>query len=184
MFLIRRLSIQSKLVLMLLAVSIGSIVVIGYIGYASGKTALARSVYEQLTGLRQTKATNLQDRLRFIREQTTTLAESDAVINATRAFKEGYAEVSQRKVLPEWDAKLTDFYRNTFLPALAKNVDGQPVLETYLPRSLPARYLQYQYSVKFPEMYSFGKTVGRTNGVGGALIPTSVDHLSVHRWHR
>jgi len=32
--------------------------------------------------------------------------------------------------------------------------------------------------------YSFGKTVGRTKGVGGALIPTSVAHLSVHRWHR
>ena len=167
MFLIRRLSIQSKLVLMLLAVSIGSIVVIGYIGYASGKAALARSVYEQLTGLRQTKATNLLDRLRFIREQAISLAESHAVINAIRAFKEGYAEVSQRKIPPEWDAKLTDYYRNTFLPALAKNVDGQPVLETYLPKSLPARYLQYQYSAKFPQIPYEDKARIVESGDGG-----------------
>lgn len=150
MFLTRRLSIQSKLVLMLLAVSAGSIAVIASIGYSSGRAAVAQSVYDQLTGLRQSKMSSLLDRLHFIRGQATTLATSDTLVNAMREFRAGFAELEKKQIPPDWDKALEAYYRETFLPALAANVEGQPVLE--LPKSVPARYLQYQYCAKWPKI--------------------------------
>ncbi len=47
-----RLSIQSKLMTMLLAVSISSIAVIAYEGYRSGRSAIEESVVNQLAGFR------------------------------------------------------------------------------------------------------------------------------------
>ncbi|CCQ65828.1 TonB-dependent receptor [Crocosphaera watsonii WH 0402] len=47
-----RLSIQSKLMLMLLAVSIASILVISYVGYTSGKEVILDNIHGQITELR------------------------------------------------------------------------------------------------------------------------------------
>jgi hypothetical protein len=62
MLLTTRLSIQSKLVLLLLLVSIGSMFVIAVIGYTSGREALEQSVYHHMTSVRAARADQLQTR--------------------------------------------------------------------------------------------------------------------------
>ena len=89
MFLTRRLSIQSKLVLLLLLVSIGSMLVIAVIGYRSGRAALEQSVYHHMTSVRAARADQLQTRIRLIRAQAVTLSEDRMVIDAMREFLKG-----------------------------------------------------------------------------------------------
>jgi hypothetical protein len=60
MRLFNRFSIQSKLLLILLLTSIASILITGYIGYSSGKTALTNTIFNQLVSLRTAKAEEVQ----------------------------------------------------------------------------------------------------------------------------
>ena len=71
-----------------------------------------------------------------------------------KAFKDAYHDLASRKIEPEWDRRIEDFYNKDFLPKLAKNVDVTPVAENYLPRTIPARYLQYWYLASNPESYA------------------------------
>ena len=64
---LRRLSIQSKLLLMLLGVSIASIMVVAYFGYESGRRALVESIRSQLSGFCQVKSTSIQNQLKTIK---------------------------------------------------------------------------------------------------------------------
>jgi class 3 adenylate cyclase len=152
--LLKRLSIQSKLVLLLLVVSIGSMFVISVIGYTSGREALEQSVYHHLTSVRASRADQLLTRLKLIRAQAITRSEDRMVIDAMREFLHAYHDLAQRSLSAREEEKLKAFYRKEFLPGLARHVESQPVLESYLPTSATARYLQYHYIAGNPHPYS------------------------------
>lgn len=150
---LNRLSIQSKVVLMLLLVSLGSLSVIAYLGYDSGRRSLEAALRRQLTSVRTVKTNLLYAEFETIRDVTIVLAGSERATSAMRAFQTAFEELNERTVPPEWDDKLTGFYRDEFLPALARNVEGEPVLEIYQPRLIPTRFLQYHYIANNPEPY-------------------------------
>jgi len=77
--LLSRVSIQSKLLVMLLMTSILSAAVVGAIGFHSGRTSLRASAFERLTEIRgsqsrqlQAKFTDLEDVLITLTRGTTT----------------------------------------------------------------------------------------------------------------
>ncbi len=82
-----RLSIQSKLVLMMVLVSVGSLVIISYLGYVSGRDALTRQIENQLDGIRVTKSIAIQNLLKVIRGQVVTLSASPEFVNAFKLFR-------------------------------------------------------------------------------------------------
>jgi hypothetical protein len=51
-----RFGIQSKLLVMLLATSILSAVVVGFVGYTSGKNSLQNAAFNQLTQVRESRS--------------------------------------------------------------------------------------------------------------------------------
>ena len=173
MFPADRLSIQSKLVLMLLGVSIGSILVISYLGYANAEEAITGAVRNQLDGVRASKANLVQSQLESLRYQVLTLAESETAANAVRAFRKGFREIQGKKVTPEQDDALVKFYREQFLPRLDGNVDGTPVLETYLPRDVAGRYLQAEYIAKNKNPYEKMEDL--------AFAPDGSDYSAAHK---
>ncbi len=142
-----RLSIQSKLMTMLLAVSIGSIVVIAYEGYRSGRLAIRDSVVERLVSLRGAKASQIEEYFRSLRGEMTVLGKNPSTAMAMKELSTAFSSVlSESKSI---DAASVDglrrFYRDEFSPRLAEN-SGQPVnADTFLPSSILARYLQYEY---------------------------------------
>ena len=145
---LRRLSIQSKLLVMLLGVSIASIMVVAYIGYQSGRQALVQSIRNQLSGLCQVKSTSIQNQLKTLKGQVITLSADDTFLRALQEFKKGFAELNDKPIPAEWDQKLSNWYQTDFLPKLRLGLDSDPVLETYVPRIPASRHLQYQYIVK------------------------------------
>lgn len=58
--LISRVSIQSKLLIMLLVTSILSAAVVGFIGYQSGRTSLRNAAFDQLVEIRELQTRQLQ----------------------------------------------------------------------------------------------------------------------------
>lgn len=150
---LNRLSIQSKMIVLLLAVSLCSIAVIAGIGYRSAKEALTASVENQLQGVRVAKTTTLKEMLGALRDQAILMSDSRMVIDAMLSFNRGYRDLSSKTLSSDEQEQLKNFYRNDFLPKLAPRLDGQPVLEQYLPTSPAERYLQYQYIAANPHDY-------------------------------
>ncbi len=142
---IKKLSIQSKLMLILLTVCISSIVAIAYLGYNSGQRSLSNSIFNQLTSIRESKAYQIEIYFKNVRAQIQTISELPSVVQAMKGFKEVYPELQAKDISPEYSGKLKAFYRDKFLPRLAKNVAGKPLLFSYLPADSKSRYLQYHY---------------------------------------
>ena len=150
MSVLKRLSIQSKLVTMLLFVAIASIATVGWIAYSSGKEALRKAALNQLTSVRASKKVQIEAFFKTIQNQVANLADDRMMIGAIEEFTAGFDEFKTKTVKPEWDRKLVAFYRDEFLPKLAKGVDSPPRLDTFVPTTTEARYAQYLYIANNP----------------------------------
>ena len=147
-----RLSIQSKLMSMLLAVSIGSIVVIAYEGYRSGKNAIEESVVKQLTSLRDSKAGQIESYFLDLRSEMVVLGNSPGTAESMRDFSASYRTVlgESKSIDGQTVGGLRQFYRDEFAPRLSGNIDQTVNPDVFLPTSILSRYLQYQYIANNP----------------------------------
>ncbi len=150
MQLLDRLSIKSKLIAMLLAVSGCSIVVVTYLGYRSGQENLTDRVFSQLTSVRASKADRIEAYFKNIQNHTQTLSESPTIAAAIQDFTAAHRKLQTATITPAIDQQLTSYYRDSFLPRLTKTDLGTPVIESYTPKDPAARYLQYHYIAANP----------------------------------
>lgn len=139
------LSIKSKLIVMLLIVSGCSTLVIAYLGYRSGQSNLTNRVFSQLTSVRASKAYQIESYFKNIQNHTQTLSENPAIVAAMQEFESAYQQLQTATIPASFDQKIAAYYRETFLPRLAKTEEGSPILESYTPTAVAARYLQYHY---------------------------------------
>ncbi len=174
-----RLSIQSKMILLLLAVSLLSIGVISWIGYRSAREALMTATRNQLQGVRVAKTTTLKAMLESLRDQVVSISDSKAVIEGMVAFREAHRELAGLTLPPAESAQLDAFYRDYFIPELDRNVPGTPVVEQYLPNRPAERYLQYHYTVANPAAYGDKQNLEKAPGDASAYGRT---HAELHKF--
>ncbi|MGI9304136.1 MAG: adenylate/guanylate cyclase domain-containing protein [Gammaproteobacteria bacterium] len=143
----RYLTIKSRLLIMLLAVALFSTLVIGYIGYGSGKSAITRNVFNQLTSLRASKAYQIESYFNQVRDQVETLSEDRMMVIALKSFESAFRALGDdaATVRPAMEQALEKYYQEEFTPRLAKNIENPPLARTYLPRTAASRYLQYHF---------------------------------------
>jgi class 3 adenylate cyclase len=144
------LSIKSKLLVMLLAVSLFSIAVVASLNYYTCYQALQKEVFAHLTSVRATRADQIEQFIDRLRIETGVIGGSAVSTGAARAFIDAYRKLDDVTVDPAMDAALREFYKKTYLPALAKGTDSEPEINALLPETPQARYLQYQYIAKNP----------------------------------
>ena len=130
--------------LMLLGVCISSIIAIAYVGYDNGRQALNNSIQNQLTSVRETKAYQIERYFQQVRAEIQTYSQGE-VSEAIKGFAQAYQELERQKIQLTWHEKLKQYYEQDFLPKLAENTEGKPLLYSYLPQNSAARYLQYHY---------------------------------------
>ncbi|MEL6353704.1 MAG: adenylate/guanylate cyclase domain-containing protein [Cyanobacteria bacterium J06627_28] len=142
-----RLSIQSKLMSMLLAVSIGSILVIAFEGYRSGRAAIKGSAEKRLIGLRASKARQIEDYFDGLRGQVEVLGSSPTILAAMTELSAGYKTVlgESKSIDNDRVGRLREFYRDEFGPRLSESSGRAINSDTFVPASIVSRYLQYEF---------------------------------------
>lgn len=145
-----RLTLQSRLVVMLLVVSIVSVFVVGAVSYTSSVRALKDRTFERLDSLRRARTARVQETVKRVQNQVITFSEDESVVQATLAFRQAFNQLDQNKLEDRQLAELRKYYKARFLPELAKNVSGEPSLDTYFPVRPATRYLQYHYIASNP----------------------------------
>lgn len=145
-----RLSIKSRLLLMLLGVSLTSILIIGILSVRTAQDALQQSIENQLTSIRALKAEQLTTYYNGFLGVAHSLAESNSVVTAMENFIIGYRDASEQMLTSEQQQELTAFYEDQFLPQLAETTDETPLLALYRPQRQTTSYFQYHYVVNNP----------------------------------
>jgi class 3 adenylate cyclase len=140
-----RLTIQSKLLLMLLGVSLISIAVTAWLGYQNGKESLTEKVNDQLNAQRISRTTQVKGFFDQLRSQTLSLAENQMTADALRAFAAGFIQYDSLALKPEQHQDLKLFYDNDFAPSLKGLIEGEPIVENLIPVSNAGKKLQYYY---------------------------------------
>lgn len=153
MFGLNRLSIQSKMIVLLLVVSLSSIAIVAAVAYQQGYRAITGATRNHLIGMQQSKRTALRTKMESLREQVIAISDSRLVIDGCRAFSAAFKKISDEKLSSQQSTDLAKFYHDSFLPELAQAIDGEPVLEQYLPADGAAQYLQYHYIAENPHPY-------------------------------
>jgi class 3 adenylate cyclase len=143
----RSLGFQSKLLVMLLAVSVLSVLIAGAIGYLSGTQSLRDTEYQRLTQLRESKAREITAFYESITDSATIITHSSSTIDAVKAFGPAFAELQKTPLPPGAREAVSKYYATVFGPELAKGT-GQPA-DPFLfkPTSNAEIYLQNAYTV-------------------------------------
>jgi class 3 adenylate cyclase/HAMP domain-containing protein len=143
-------SIRTKLLSVLLLIGAAAVVITGLLGYEAGKRGLTQTAMNQLTGIRSSKAQQIESYFRSIRSQVRTLRQSPMMINALLEFRTEFQKLDGPKSPPELRAEIAEYYRNEYLPRLHKLVPPRAVFEDYLPIGRAAYLLQLSFIAENP----------------------------------
>ena len=144
-----RISIQSKLLLMLLLTSVLSVAVVGAIGFQSGRESLRESVFEQLTLIRSAQARMLEKAMRDLTSSMVVYTRGSTAEQAIAAFTAGYDELRDAEVPPEQQQALVEFYQRNYgeTDTESDRDAAQARVQALLPRGNSQRYLQTTYTL-------------------------------------
>lgn len=140
------LGIQSKLLIMLLVVSVLSITVTGAIGYVNGREALTDAAYAQLTTIRELRANQVENAVRMLQEGAITQSRTSDTVQASLAFNAAFAALNAAGPYPEDRQRLLDYYTDVFVPELESRSDTDYAPEGLLPSTDAGIYLQSRYT--------------------------------------
>ena len=152
---LNNLSIQSKLILFLLLVALAAGIPLAWIGHQSGKNALEQNITSAMEGQRNIRRTQALAMLEHTRKQVVALSAAPGCINAVQQFTAAFQELKQSpevRLTAEEDSGLLKFYEEVFLRQVAAQSETPPVDEALIPQEPEARFLQYHYIAKFPEL--------------------------------
>jgi class 3 adenylate cyclase len=145
-----RWGLTAKLFTALLVLGGLAVLVTSALGYVRARDTLEETIYHQLTVARQTKARQVEEYFRTVRQDLLLLAHSKMVVEAVRGFREGIAELDQAPVAADLRSKLGDWYETHYMPEVRRLSGKDELLADYLPTSASATYLQYHYIAANP----------------------------------
>ncbi|GJF15352.1 adenylate/guanylate cyclase domain-containing protein [Mycolicibacterium cyprinidarum] len=149
-----RMSIQSKFMLMLLAISILSVAVVGYIGFESGRTSLRAAAFDRLTELRESQSRQITAEISEMKNSIILFARTNNAATAMSAYTAGFNELNRPgapSTDPAQDQALVDYYTNVFAPEDEAKTGTQLDVPALLPTSAAQRYLQVHYTIPFKD---------------------------------
>ena len=145
------LSLKSKLVIMLLAVAIGCILIVGYLGLSNGERALKERINEQLVSIRESKGFQVESWYRDLSRQVRVLAGNNTTVYAMRELKDAFQRLAEDKVASALSTKtLKAYYNDQFFPRLEAATKEVPLLDVYFPQRLISQNLQTTYLARNP----------------------------------
>ena len=145
-----KLGIQSKLLSLVLLVSLLSILTTGLVSYISGRNSMTEAAYNQLTGLRNARAQAIETLFSTLQEHVLTMSYQSMVIDAIKEFKPAVQKLNDSKLTPTQMQQLKNYYAKEFIPKLKQNVGGNPTVATYFPPTAAPQYLKYYYTATNP----------------------------------
>ncbi|OBF35811.1 cyclase [Mycobacterium sp. ACS1612] len=144
-----RISIQSKLLVMLLVTSILSAAVVGAIGFQSGRSSLRAAAFDRLTEIRESQSRQLEAKFNDLEDSLVVYTRGATTTEAIEAFTAAFDQLNNAPVSPpQWQSVL-DYYKNQFEKAEQAQTGSQIDITGLLPTTNAQKYLQANYTARF-----------------------------------
>ena len=143
-------SIRYKLLSLLLLLFLTTFAVTGTIASMKYLDGLKQQATNQLTGVRRSKAFQIEYYYRTIGNHVRTLSEDRMIIDASEDFRRAYEEMNQAAVPAQAMEAVYEDYRTRFYPELQALKVARRGPEDYFPSTPAAFLLQYIYIVTNP----------------------------------
>jgi class 3 adenylate cyclase len=144
-----RVSIQSKLLVMLLVTSILSAAVVGAIGYQSGRNSLRASVFDRLTEIRESQSRQLEAQISDLKNSLVIYTRGSTTTSALDEFTIGFNQLNGSTINPAQQQSIVDYYKNVFAKAEDNQTGNVVDVTNLLPLSNAQKYLQANYTAPF-----------------------------------
>ncbi len=148
-WLLSRVSIQSKLMVMLLIFSIMSVTVVGVIGFQSGRNALRISASERLIELRQSQIRAMNALFRELSNSLIIHTRGYTAVEAMEAFTAGFDQLADATISPAQQQALVSYYQNDLVEPTIKTTGEKLDVDALLPSTNAQKYLQAHYTAPF-----------------------------------
>ena len=136
---------------MLLAVSLLSALVVGLIGYSSGRESLRKAAFDQLTTVRELRVSALEDTMANVSKGVVLDSRNLSAQTASRLLNEGFENLQSRSLTTAQEAELQKYYAETFVPQLVTATGQSYGPAAFMPTSNAGRWLQYHYTAQFTD---------------------------------
>jgi class 3 adenylate cyclase len=146
-----RISIQSKLLVMLLVTSILSAAVVGVIGYQSGQNSLRASVFDRLTEIRQSQTRQLQAEISDLQNSLVIYSRGSTTIEAIEAYTAGFDQLNNATINPAQQHAIDKYYNDVFAKKEDSQTGNNVDVDALLPTSNAQKYLQAYYTTPFTD---------------------------------
>ena len=146
--LLSKVSIQSKLVVMMVLCTIVAAAVVGIIGFQAGRTSLRDSVFNRLTEVRGSQTRALVDQLSDLKNSMIIDARGATTEDALAAFTAGFAQLQNQPVDPALSQSVTNYYDDVFIKDVEKYSGVKLNPEQLIPTSNAQLYLQGHYTAQ------------------------------------
>ncbi|WP_243228616.1 adenylate/guanylate cyclase domain-containing protein [Microbacterium sp. CIAB417] len=160
------LSIQSKLLIMLLAVSLLSSIVVGAIGFINGRQSLHDAAVDQLITIRSMRAAEVSDAIESVRRDASLNSRNLSAQNMSVAINEGFEQLQQQELTPDERAQLEAYYTDTFIPELETRAGEEYGDVAFIPESTAGQYAQLHYTLGNQDFDADYDTVLARNDAG------------------
>ncbi|MBP1822743.1 HAMP domain-containing protein [Mycobacterium sp. OAE908] len=146
-----RISIQSKLLVMLLLTSVVCAAVVGAIGFHSGRTSLRASAFDRLTEIRESQARQLEAKFNDLEDSLVIYTRGATTTEAIEGFTAAFDQLNSATVTPPQWQSVVDYYRNQFAKTEEAQTGNQVDINGLLPTSNAEKYLQANYTTRFTD---------------------------------
>ena len=146
-----RISIQSKLLVMLLVTSVLSAAVVGAIGYQSGRSSLRASVFDRLTEIRSSQSRQLEAKFADLQDSLIIYTRGATTTEAIQAFTDGFDQLNNAAINPAQWQSIVDYYSNNFERAEQEQTGNTVDVAAILPSTNAQKYLQAYYTAPFDD---------------------------------
>jgi class 3 adenylate cyclase len=146
---VSRISIQSKLLAMLLVTSILSAAVVGFIGYQSGRSSLRASVFDRLTEIRASQTRQVETQVTDLKNSLIIYTRGSTATEAIEAFTPAFDQLDNATINPAQWQSIVDYYNTQFKKSEEFQTGDRLDVDALLPTSNAQKYLQAHYTAPF-----------------------------------
>lgn len=140
-------SIQSKVMLMLLVSSLASLSVIGAVEYVAARNALMPAASERMTQLREAQKRAIETLFSDLADNLVVYSRGMTAFEAVQAFASGFDQLANAPVDPGQQRALVEFYHERLIKPLERDTGTKLALDAVLPSNNAQKYLQAHYTV-------------------------------------
>jgi class 3 adenylate cyclase len=141
------LSIQSKIMVLLLVSSLASLGVICVVAYVSGRRALLPAAAERMIQLRESQKQAIEMLFGDLTNSLIVYSSGSTVVEAVQAFTAGFDELGNAPIDPAQQQALVDFYNDKLIKPIQQEIGAKLSMAAVLPDSNAQKYLQIHYTV-------------------------------------